>query len=40
MADATSVTIILLWRRLLEKTASDSPLAFPNFDGKEVTHLE
>ena len=40
MADATCISMILLWRKLLEKTASDSPLAFPDFDGKEVTHLE
>ena len=32
--------MMLLWVKLLQKTAPDSPLAFPDFDGKEVTHLE
>ena len=37
MADATSITMGLLWSKLLEKNFSDNPLTFP---GLEVKHLE
>ena len=40
VADATSITMILLWLKLLGKTAPNNPLAFPDSDGKEVKHLE
>ena len=40
VADATSVQMALLWLKLLERTFPDCTLAFPDFDGQPLQHLE
>ena len=40
MADATNVQMLLLWLKLVQMLLPDSSLAFPEFDGKAIGHLE
>ena len=40
MADATNTEMIVLWLRVLQVISLDSPLAFPDFEGKPMAHLE
>ena len=37
VADATTIKMLLLWTKLM---SLDLPLAFPDFDGQQVSHLE
>ena len=40
MADATSVPMLLLWQKVVRQIFPDSPMAFPDFDGTRLVHLE
>lgn len=40
VVDATSIEMVLLWMKVQESVWPDSTLAFPDFEGKEVRHLE
>ena len=40
VADSTSVQIALLWLRVLNMTLPDATLAYPDFDGMPMKHIE
>lgn len=40
VVDATSIEMVLLWIKVQESVWADSTLVFPDFEGKEVRHLE
>ena len=40
VADATSILMVSLWIKVLDCMSPNSTLAFPDFEGKPVAHLE
>jgi len=40
VADVTSVEMMLLWVKVVERMVPTSHLAFPDLDGSELVHLE